>query len=72
MFVLKSSIEKLLQEAERRGYQLGYDQGCLDGFKNCENNQGELLKKVRELGFREGLTKSPFFEKKSWFRARNR
>jgi hypothetical protein len=60
MFVLKSSIEKLLEEAELKGYE----RGLVEGYRNCENNQGPLLKKVRELGCKECLEKSPFFEKR--------
>lgn len=50
MFVLKSQIKKLLDEAEQKGYE----RGCLDGYKNCEEHQRGVVQKIREL------TRQPF------------
>jgi hypothetical protein len=56
MLIFKSSVKKLLEEAEQKGYE----RGCLEGWKNCELNMAEVIKKVREISFNEGLTRNPF------------
>lgn len=61
MFVLKSTVKKLLEEAERKGYE----RGCLDGYKRCEVDMFKSIEKAREFGYQQGLTKSPFYKKVS-------
>jgi hypothetical protein len=59
MFVLKSSIKKLLEEAEQKGYE----RGCLDGYKRCEIDTQKSLEKARKFGFEQGLAQNPFLKK---------